>query len=428
MSANFEDCRSTQTEPVRVEDETGKATRFCIHVNAGPSDNPMQSEFTGHIGGKGNRFCRKCEVGGTQKEKVSDEGYHALFEAGTPRTRERIVVELEKQVKSACAGVMSHVKTSQTETGVKDVYTQYWIDDLIKRFHELKQGDPARSNVDIQKELVQWALDNRDKIYSSFLTMNGFDPTKDTPVEILHTILLGIVKYIWHISHTPLDTEQKARYSARLQATETDGLSIHPIRANYIMQYAGSLIGRQLKTIAQTNVFHLYDIVSEDKFKAWKATGELAALLWFPEVRNLAEYRADLKVAVANVLDIFAVIDPSKIVTKIKYHLLAHIDEDAVQFGPLVGVATEIYECFNAVFRYCSILSNHLAPSRDIALQLGDQESLKHRLTGGLWSAGDGKSWTRARSGVRCFLESHPMLQKLLAWSDAKSLKHGTPK
>jgi hypothetical protein len=123
-------------------------------------------------------------------------------------------------------------------------------------------------------------------------------------------------------------------------------------------------------------------------------------------------------------LDIFATVDPSKIVTKIKYHLLPHIDEDIVEFGPLIGMITEIYECFNGVFRFCSILSNHLAPSRDIAIQLGDQEGLKHRLTGGWWKSRV-NGWKCAGPGVRHFLENHQIVQKLLGWSEDKPLVHG---
>ncbi|KAJ7364499.1 hypothetical protein DFH08DRAFT_920925 [Mycena albidolilacea] len=415
----------THADPVEVRDESGNATCFCIYCNAGPSDNPMQSEISAHIGGKGNCFCRKCQVGGTQADKATNEGYHALFEAGVPRTKEQIIQELEKQVKLACSGVIKPVKDLQTKTGVKDVYTQFWIDGIIARFKEMRKDEPNRSVEEIQEELVQWTVENRDNIYSGFLTMKGFDPTKDTPIEILHTILLGIIKYIWHITHTPWSAEQKQMYAHRLQSTSTDGLSIHPIRSAYIMQYAGSLIGRQLKTLAQTNVFHVRGLVTDDQFTAWKAAGELAALLWFPEIRNLAEYRRDLQVAVANVLDIFATIDPSKIITKIKYHLLVHTDDDVVEFGPLIGLATEIFESFNGVFRYCSILSNHLAPSRDIARQLADQEDLKHRLAGGWWPCGEDGKWERAGTGVRHFMAEHPILQKLLGWTEPSSMKHG---
>ncbi|KAJ7810931.1 hypothetical protein B0H13DRAFT_1667219, partial [Mycena leptocephala] len=152
--------------------------------------------------------------------------------------------------------------------------------------------------------------------------------------------------------------EQKKTYALRLQSTNTDGLSIHPIRSNYIMQMLAPLSAVNSKLLCKrTSSTYIDSLVMDHKFMAWRATGELAALLWAPEIRNLAEYRQDLKVAVANVLDIFAMIDPSKIITKIKYHLLAHLDEDVVEFGPLIGVMTEVFEFFSAIFRYCSILS-----------------------------------------------------------------------
>lgn len=136
----------------------------------------------------------------------------------------------------------------------------------------------------------------------------------------------------------------------------------------------------------------------------------------------------DVTIAAANVLDLFAMIDPSKMSAKQKLHLLAHLREDIIRFGPLVGVATETFECFNAIFRFCSIYSNHLAPSRDIAKQLAGQESLKHRVTGGWWPSNteDGVvEWVRAGASVRDFTETQSMLHALLGWSRPKVLVPG---
>jgi hypothetical protein len=73
--------RLTHKDPVNIFDvEANEDVCFKLTTNSGPSDNPMQSEITGHIGGQGNHFCRKCDVGGTKLHKESDGGFHSLFE------------------------------------------------------------------------------------------------------------------------------------------------------------------------------------------------------------------------------------------------------------------------------------------------------------------------------------------------------------
>ena len=124
-----------------------------------------------------------------------------------------------------------------------------------------------------------------------------------------------------------------------------------------------------------------------------------------------------MRAATNNVLDLFSTIDPSKIITKPKLHLLTHLPDDIRRFGPLVGEATETFECFNAVFRFCSILSNHQAPSRDIAIQLADQEGFKQRVTGGWWPDNSG-DWRRSGPGVRSSLGRYKMLKNNLGWAD----------
>jgi len=75
-------CRESYENPIPAYDALDpndlRIVLFRIEPLSGPADNPMQSLQCAHIGMRGNFFCRKCKVGGTGEEKVSDDGFKAL--------------------------------------------------------------------------------------------------------------------------------------------------------------------------------------------------------------------------------------------------------------------------------------------------------------------------------------------------------------
>ncbi|KAJ7901474.1 hypothetical protein B0H13DRAFT_2336055 [Mycena leptocephala] len=94
------------------------------------------------------------------------------------------------------------------------------------------------------------------------------------------------------------------------------------------MQYRNGLIGKHLKSLMQTMIFHVHDLVTPDQFALVRALGELGPILWMPVIENMEEY------------------------------LTTSVGE-----GHL----------------------NHQAPSRDIAAKFADLDHVKHILSGGYW-------------------------------------------
>lgn len=76
----------------------------------------------------------------------------------------------------------------------------------------------------------------------------------------------------------------------RLQSTDIDGLTVPPIRASYLMQYRNGLIGKHFKTLMQTLIFHIHDLVTPEQFTLVKAIGSLGSLLWVSEIDNMKAY------------------------------------------------------------------------------------------------------------------------------------------
>ncbi|KAH9828836.1 uncharacterized protein C8Q71DRAFT_863691 [Rhodofomes roseus] len=442
---------------------------FRVMPHIKPADNPQQSETCSHIGLKGNLFCRRCMVGGSAEAKETNEVLLTV-KPGEPRTPDETERVVKLQLRLACRGEREAVEESQTSTGVKDRIAQFWIEVvLIRSQAEQKRrltdkdtrdarmnsrslkGDEHRKVKDtivtaIQEETFEWLIQQpphsynaipvdsplrkdvrRGDHYNPLLGVPGVNVHRDTATEILHTYLIGEDKYIWHDTSHPWSKKEERLFAQRLQSSSVDGLSIPAIQAEYMVKYKNSLIGRHYKTLQQLAVFHLHDLCSPLIFDLWKSTGELGAMIWVDTILDMEQYLADLEILIANLLDIWALLDPYRIIVKAKHHVLSHLVADVRQFGPAILYSTEIFECWNSVFRICSVLSNRLAPSRDIAETLAGLETFKHIVSGGWWKTDEG-GMVQAGRHVRAYLRSTPELQRRLGWVDPTSIQPGTVK
>ena len=127
--------------------------------------------------------------------------------------------------------------------------------------------------------------------------------------------------------------------------------------------------------------------------------------------------QADLNVAIANVLDIWAKVDPNRIIVKQKLHVLTHLLDDVRRFGPPVLYEVEAFESSNKWFRLCSVLSNHHAPSHDIAMTMARMERFKHIISGGWWWDKAKKGHVQAGKRITRDFESNMFLQCHLGWT-----------
>ncbi|KAH6868945.1 hypothetical protein BKA70DRAFT_1491597 [Coprinopsis sp. MPI-PUGE-AT-0042] len=434
---------------------------FQIIPHILPADNPQQSEHASHIGGNGHNYCRRDTTGGNDEQKETDEGYCALFQPGRGRRPAETIDAIKAQVRLACFGDKKTLKSNASQSGVKDKISQHWIELMLSEYKDLHKvklsnrdtRDPLLNSKNLAPEKraaikgnirqnIQHDLWNRvvklphgsanledvtdlrpGVHYNPLLATRGINPHADTPVETLHTWLLGNNKYVWHDTTHKWSDAQEAKFAIRLQASTLGGLTTPPPRATYLVRYKNSLIGKHFKILQQLAVFHLHDLCSDDLFSLWKATGELGAMLWIPKIENLEEYLSDLQILVDNVLDLWAKVDPMRIVNKVKLHVLTHLVDDVRRFGPTILYSTEVFECWNAIFRLCSILSNHLAPSKDIAAAMAEMETFKHVVSGGWWKVPGGQ-YVQAGRAVHALFKNAEV-QRRIGWSAPSDLKPG---
>ena len=113
----------------------------------------------------------------------------------------------------------------------------------------------------------------------------------DTPMEILHTVLLGVVKYFWGQTVWLLEKlHLMDTFQVRLGSTDSDGLNAPFLNTEYICKYKGSLIRKHFKSLAQVMPFLIYDLVPKSVLDGWNVIGTLVILLWHMEIDNTEQY------------------------------------------------------------------------------------------------------------------------------------------
>ncbi|KAI9429035.1 hypothetical protein H4582DRAFT_1793629, partial [Lactarius indigo] len=174
----------------------------------------------------------------------------------------------------------------------------------------------------------------------------GLDPHADTPVEILHTVLLGFVKYLWRdVVHNQLGTnvQKKGTLRTRLDSLDISGLQLpgaKHLAGNTLVQYAGSLTGRDFRIIAQVAPFVLYDLVPDVCFDAWVSLSNLIPIIWQAEIPNIDEYIARLEIAIQEFHYRIIRWTP-RWFNKAKYHVILHLPTHVRRFGSAILFATE---------------------------------------------------------------------------------------
>ncbi|KAG2156931.1 uncharacterized protein EDB93DRAFT_1238771 [Suillus bovinus] len=196
-------------------------------------DNPMHAEECSHAGLHCNYFCRTCEVGGTKEYKESDEGYNSIFVPGQLRTPAGTAAEIRAQFVTALdSGASEKIKKSVSSTGIKDTTTGYILEAVVEMGKKL-----CKRVAGVQPKQERSTLNDT---INPLLGVEGFNVHQDTPMEILHTVLLGVVKYF---------------------LGQTDGLDSPCLNADYICHYKGSLIGKHFKSLAQVMPFLIQDLL-----------------------------------------------------------------------------------------------------------------------------------------------------------------------
>lgn len=217
-----------------------------------------------------------------------------------------------------------------------------------------------------------------------------FNGHLDTPVETLHVFSLGIGRYFTisdmeKILKSKDGDENDKELRAKWASFNIRGLNIDPIVPKTLVEYYKSLVGKEFRTVMQSAPFVLYKYIGKESRDIWSNFVHLCSYIYQPEIPDLKAYLDKLALAIDAFLVALMRAD-ARWTNKPKFHQLVHLNTVIRRWGPAKNVSADRYESLHKPMRVASVLSNHQAPSRDIANAMASGDMLGFVFSGASWA------------------------------------------
>jgi hypothetical protein len=226
------------------------------------------------------------------------------IQCGNLRTRERTMKTLESfRTIASKINARSNLKAARMNSGIKDTTQEFFLGKLFDSYKDKKGVAAKQAALDqavaaLPEDITSpvWHLEGRfaPKFVVDFQSNRshyiGLDPHQDTPVEILHVVLLGFIKYFWRdLITNQIKDDQKPLLIERLNSYDVRGLALDSSRiaGATLVNYSGSLTGRDFQTISQVVPFVIYDMVPPGVFEAWLSLSKLVPLIYQSTINNI---------------------------------------------------------------------------------------------------------------------------------------------
>lgn len=264
-----------------------------------------------------------------------------------------------------------------------------------------------------------------DLLFNPLLTLDHIDCHQDTPVEILHTILLGAVKYLARRTFKTIKTDSQVKkiFESRLSALSSVGLS-RPINGRRWVAHIGSMVGRDLKAVVQVILFVLHGLVDEHWMRLWQSCATVVVLAYRRNISDIDMYTCLLDAHIRLFLARCAKID-FQILKARKFHFLTHLSFHIRRFGPAPSFATEVFESMNKRLRKPLVNSNRKNPTKDSSTYFHCASVFRHLASGGYFQFNN--QWTCAGTKlINAF--SDPFVKEMLGFKTRLCRIPGIPR